>query len=59
MTPKDVETVYEALALRLDDVGAQKREIFLAKLALLLSYDIGDAEKVCQRIAEASRNIDA
>ncbi|SDE69083.1 hypothetical protein [Ruegeria marina] len=58
MTPGEVETVYEALALNLDAVGATRRELFLAKLALLLSYDLGDADRVCLRIEEAARNID-
>lgn len=59
MTPTDVETVYEALADRLDAVGPHRRELFLAKLALLLSHDLGDAEQVCLRIAEAAENLDA
>ncbi|WP_137699361.1 DUF2783 domain-containing protein [Marimonas lutisalis] len=59
MTPRDVETVYEALALKLDAVGDTQRELFLAKLALLLSHDLGDAERVCLRIDEAALNIDS
>ncbi|CUH64318.1 hypothetical protein TG4357_01208 [Thalassovita gelatinovora] len=58
MTPVDVETVYEALAEQLDAVG-DKTDLFLAKLALLLAHDIGDAARVCTRIAEAAQNLDA
>lgn len=58
MTPREVETVYEALAVKLDSVGAPKRELFLAKLALLLSHDLGSAERVCRLVDEAARNID-
>lgn len=58
MTPKDVETVYEALAFKLDAVGATNRELFLAKLALLLSHDLGNAERVCLLVDEAAQNID-
>jgi len=58
MTPADVETVYEALAETLDAVGADKRELFLAKLALLLSHDLGDTARVLSRIGEAAQNLD-
>ena len=59
MTPREVETVYEALATTLDAIGADKRELYLAKLALLLSHDIGDAARACARIEEAARNMEA
>lgn len=58
MTPREVETVYAALATTLDTIDAARRELFLAKLALLLSYDLGDADRACLRIEEAARNIE-
>ncbi|WP_425052479.1 hypothetical protein [Psychromarinibacter sp. S121] len=58
MTPADVETVYETLALQLDAVDAEKRELFLAKLALLLAHDVGDAGHACLRIHEAAEDLD-
>ncbi|MDF0602074.1 hypothetical protein P1J78_15130 [Psychromarinibacter sp. C21-152] len=58
MTPAEVETIYEALATRLDNVADAKREVFLAKLALLLANDLGQVEGVLTRIEEASRNLD-
>lgn len=57
MTPADVEIIYEALATHLDSVEDQKRELFLAKLALLLSYDLGRVEGVLARIEEASQDL--
>ena len=57
MTPQDVEAVYEALALTLDEVPAERRELFLAKLALLLSHEIGDADRVLGLIKDASANL--
>jgi hypothetical protein len=59
MTPTDVERVYEALAEMLDTVGAEKSELFLAKLSLLLSNELGDAEQVLSLINMASINLDA
>ena len=57
MKPTDVETIYEALATRLDSVEDQKRELFLAKLALLLSYDLDKVDGVLTRIEEASQDL--
>jgi len=58
MTPADLETVYEAMAEQLDAVPPGKRELFLAKLVLLLSNDLADAERVRQRITEAADNLE-
>lgn len=58
MTPTDVEAVYDTLAEHLDAVDPARRELFLAKLALLLSHDLGDAAHVRRRIDEAARNLD-
>ena len=58
MNTHDVETVYDALAETLDAVGEGKGELFLAKLALLLSHEIGDASRVLSLIAQARANLD-
>jgi len=58
MTSADLEAVYEALAEKLDAVGPDRRDLFLAKLALLLSQDLGDTALVRTRIDEAARNLD-
>ncbi|MHA7774118.1 hypothetical protein [Roseibium sp. M-1] len=59
MTPADLETVYEALAEQLDAAGTGKRDLYLAKLTLLLAHDLADAERVRRRIVEAASNLDA
>ena len=59
MNPTDVERVYDALAEVLDMVGAEKSELFLAKLALLLSKELDDVERVLSLINMASINLDA
>lgn len=58
MNAHDVETVYDALAETLDAVGEGKAELFLAKLALLLSHEIGDAPRVLSLIEQARANLD-
>lgn len=59
MNPTDVECVYDALALKLDAVGSAKSELFLAKLTLLLAYELDDAKRVLKLIDEASTDLDA
>lgn len=59
MNPIDIEHVYGALAETLDKVGAEKSELFLTKLALLLSNEIGDAETVLGLVYMASINLNA
>lgn len=58
MTPAHLELVYEELAVALDAIPATKRELFLAKLALLLAQELGDAEQVRTHIAAALTNLD-
>lgn len=58
MTPAEIETVYEALARQIDAIAPDKHALFLAKLALLLSREIGDAERARSLVAEAARNLD-
>ncbi len=58
MTAADLETVYEALAKQLDAIAQDKRDLFLAKLVLLLSHDLDDASQVLSRIRESAANID-
>lgn len=59
MTPSDVEAVYEAVASTLDGIAPEQRELFLAKLVLLLAHDLGDAGAALARIAEAAQDLDA
>lgn len=58
MKPEDLEQVYEALAVELDAAGA-KRDLLLAKLALLMAEEIGDAERVIALVKAAAANLDA
>lgn len=58
MNPADLETVYENLAGQLDAIAQDRRELFLAKLALLLASDLDDVSQVRVRIEEAAANLD-
>lgn len=54
MKSGDIETVYNAIAEEIDQVGAEKSELFLAQLALLLANALDDNELALKCVAEAS-----
>lgn len=58
MNSRDVEIVYEVLARTLDKAAAEKRDLFLSKLVLLLAHELADANRVCRLIDEAAQNLD-
>lgn len=49
----DLEGFYSALSDAIDAVGPQREALMLAKLALLLAHELGDAERAQALIAEA------
>ena len=53
MDHTDLEKTYESLALKIDEIGEENSELFLAKLVLLLAHANGDVEHVQQCIDEA------
>ncbi len=59
MTPADLETVFEELALAIDATAEPKRELFLAKLALLLAHDLNDPARLRSHLAAAAAKLDA
>ncbi|WOE33237.1 MULTISPECIES: hypothetical protein [unclassified Acinetobacter] len=52
---EDLEQVYDYLAESIDAVAAEKRELFLVKLALLSVNAIQDKEKFIQLINQAKQ----
>jgi hypothetical protein len=52
----DLEQVYDELAAAVDRAG-EHSERFLAKLALLLADDLGDAQRVTAHIETALRDL--
>ena len=44
MTDSEMEEIYESLATKIDAFGKEKSDIFLAKLALILSKKFTDLE---------------
>ena len=52
-----LETVYDALAMAIDQAGSDKTELFLVKLALLNAQALGDAAKFQQHLDIALQDL--
>ena len=59
MKQTDIEIVYDAMALALDEAGTERQNLLLAKLVLLLSHDLGDTDLITKRIKEAGENLNS
>ena len=53
----DLEQVYDLLAEAIDSAPADKTELLLVKLALLLAQDLGDRERFASLIEVALRDL--
>jgi hypothetical protein len=42
MPSADFETAYETLAMAIDSAGLEREALFLTRLALVLSHELGD-----------------
>ena len=58
MTENKIEIVYEAIANKIDNLGEEKANLFLAKLSLLLANKIDDTSFVLKAIDDASLSLD-
>ena len=58
MTEYKIEIVYEAIANKIDNLGEEKANLFLAKLSLLLANKIEDTSFVLKAIDDASLSLD-
>lgn len=54
----DLEQIYEALAITLDELPEVQERLFLAQLALALAHRIPDAALVREAIEEARRGVE-
>lgn len=57
MNVEDLERVWAMLAGATAAVGAEKTPLFLAKLALLLANELGDAATIERLIATARQDL--
>lgn len=54
----DLETFYEELAMALDAVAENDRELLLCKLSLLMARELGDGARAIELISSARNNLD-
>ena len=57
LTLPDLEQVYDRLAEAIDAVPPDRRELMLAKLALLLAQALGDRPTIERQIEAACRDL--
>lgn len=57
LTIPGLETVYDLLAAAIDDVGPDRAELLLVKLALLQANALGDAELFGAQLASAAADL--
>ena len=57
LTIPGLETVYDLLATAIDEVGPDKTELFLVKLALLNANALGDAGLFRAHLASAQADL--
>ena len=57
--PEDLENVWMELAEAIDGAPAERRELFLCKLALALAQEHDDPETVRAALSVASRSLES
>jgi hypothetical protein len=57
LTVPALESVYDLLATAIDEVGPEKTELFLVKLALLNANSLGNAEQFRAHLASAAADL--
>ncbi len=53
-----MEKIYETLAIKIDEFGIDKSNIFFAKLVLLLANELNNFDKMAAYIEEATSDLD-
>ena len=53
-----VETAFRTIAQAVDEIGVEKAPLFLAKLALILSNELGDSERLVRCVDRARAGLD-
>lgn len=56
MNEEQLDEVYTLTCRAMTDAGADKTELFLGRLVLLLMHEVDDVERIKRAIAAASEN---
>ncbi len=59
LTPRERDALYRECCVAISDAGRDRESLFLARLALLLIEEVGDAQRCHAAIAEAARELHA
>lgn len=52
-----IEAIYEAIATKIDEVGKEQVELYLAKLALLLAKAVGNPQTAIRCVSDAAASL--
>ena len=55
---EDLESAYETLAMAIDSAGIQHEALFLTRLALVLSHELGDLDDFKRAIRTALEGLE-
>jgi hypothetical protein len=55
---EDLESAYETLAMAIDSAGPEQEALFLTRLALLLSHELGDVAAFRSAIRTALEDLE-
>ncbi|HVL56504.1 MAG TPA: hypothetical protein VM491_08360 [Burkholderiaceae bacterium] len=57
LQPNERDALYRECCLAISEAGRERESLFLARLALLLMEQVGDAQRCREAIAEAARDL--
>jgi hypothetical protein len=57
MTDQELDDVYTETCRKLGEVGPERAELYLARLALLLMLELDDPAAICRAIGAARANL--
>lgn len=58
LSPEELDHVYTESCRSMTALGADKTELFLARLALLLMKDVGDSARVLDAVDAARKSLE-
>jgi hypothetical protein len=57
MTAEELDQLYTQACYAMTDAGAEKTELFLSRLVLLLMHEIDEAPRIARAIAQAREGL--
>ena len=57
MNVDEIEAIYDAIAIKIDEVGEDQAELYLAKLSLLLAEATGERQTAMKCVSDAASGL--